>query len=151
MYGDLPYARAVGHVGEAAGVATEAGVTEGHDVPPAVLAGVLHWVRKGCVAGQDDPGDVLEEFRREALVGSKYCRNETCDVVGQLKDFKVCPQCKTARYWATRVRKRTGLRVDTRKVVVHSHISPEKVRVSAPSKACYIATKRTKMNLHAQL
>jgi len=34
MYEDRPYAREVGHVGEAAGIAASAGVTEGHDVPP---------------------------------------------------------------------------------------------------------------------
>ena len=33
MYGDNPYAREVGHVGEAAGVAESAGFMEGHDVP----------------------------------------------------------------------------------------------------------------------
>jgi len=27
-----------------------------------------------------------------------YCHNETCEIVGHRKDFKVCPQCKTARY-----------------------------------------------------
>jgi len=37
MYGDQPYAREVGHVGEAAGVTTSAGFMEGHDVPPDVL------------------------------------------------------------------------------------------------------------------
>ena len=37
MYIDTPYAREVGHVGEAAGIATPAGVMEGHDVPPDVL------------------------------------------------------------------------------------------------------------------
>jgi hypothetical protein len=37
MYWDLPYACEVGHVGEAAGDANSAGVTEGHDVPPDVL------------------------------------------------------------------------------------------------------------------
>jgi TPR repeat protein len=41
MYADLPYAREVGHVGEAAGAATPAGVMEGHDVPPDVLTGVV--------------------------------------------------------------------------------------------------------------
>jgi len=41
MYADYPYAREVGHVGEVAGVATSAGVTEGHDVPPDVLIGVV--------------------------------------------------------------------------------------------------------------
>ena len=98
MYTDLPYAGEVGHVEEAAGAATSAGVTESHDVPPAVLAGVLHWERKGCVTGQHDPFHVLGDFRREALVGGKYCHNEGCEVEGLLKEFKVCPQCKTARY-----------------------------------------------------
>jgi len=37
-------------------------------------------------------------FRSFALEGAKYCCNDGCEVVGQLKDFKVCPQCKTARY-----------------------------------------------------
>jgi len=40
MYGDEPYAREVGHVEEAAGVATSTGVMEGHDVPPDVLIDV---------------------------------------------------------------------------------------------------------------
>ena len=41
MYGDEPYAREVGHVGEAAGVATLAGLIEGHDVPLYVLTSVV--------------------------------------------------------------------------------------------------------------
>jgi hypothetical protein len=94
MYFDLPYAREVGHVGEAAGAARSAGVMEGHDVRPDVLASVVHWLRKGG----HQPVDELDKFRREALEGGHYCRNEGCEVVGQLKDFKVCPQCKTAWY-----------------------------------------------------
>ena len=47
MYGDHPYAREVGHVAEAAGVATSAGVKEGHDIPLDVMTGVVHWLRKG--------------------------------------------------------------------------------------------------------
>jgi len=47
MYTDEPYAREVGQVGEAAGIATSARVTEGHDVPPDVMTGVIHWLRKG--------------------------------------------------------------------------------------------------------
>jgi hypothetical protein len=93
MYRDEPYAREVGHVGEATGVATSAGVMEGHDVPPAVLIGVLHWLRKGGY-----PINMLDTFRSLALEGANFCHNEGCEVVGQLKDFKVCPQCKTARY-----------------------------------------------------
>jgi len=94
MYGDRPYAREVGHVGEAAGVTLPVGVMEGHDVPQDVLTGVVHWLRKGG----HNPIDELDELRSEALEGAPYCRNEGCEVVGLLKDFKVCPQCKTARY-----------------------------------------------------
>jgi TPR repeat protein len=94
MYEDAPYARQVGHVEEAAGVATSAGATEGHDVPPDVMIGVLHWLQKG---GADPVAD-LDVLRRVALEGFKYCHNDGCEVVGLLKDFKVCPQCKTARY-----------------------------------------------------
>jgi len=94
MYRDEPYAREIGHVGESAGVATSAGVTEAHDAPPDVLTGVLHWLRKGGSNAIDE----LDALRKEALEGSNYCYNEGCEVVGRLKDFKVCPQCKTARY-----------------------------------------------------
>jgi hypothetical protein len=97
MYLDLPYGREVGHVGEAAGVATSAGVMEGHDVPPDVLTDVLYWLRKGGYNSIDGIYK-LDEFRRMAVEGDKYCMNEGCEVVGVLKDFKVCPQCKTARY-----------------------------------------------------
>ena len=49
MYEDWPHAREVGHVGEAAKVATPAGVTEEHDVPSDVLIDVVHWLRnRGC-------------------------------------------------------------------------------------------------------
>jgi len=40
----------------------------------------------------------FDRFRRQALEGANYCRNDGCQVVGLLKEFKVCPQCKTARY-----------------------------------------------------
>jgi len=95
MYGDKPYAREVGHVAEAAGVAASAGFMEGHDVPPDVLTGVVYWLRKG---GHDPLALWLDWLRTRAQEGAKYCLNEGCEVVGQLKDFKVCPQCKTARY-----------------------------------------------------
>jgi len=95
MYGDRPYAREVGHVEEAAGAATSAGVMDGHDVPPAVMTGVLHWLRKG---GNPHPVGMLGALRSMALEGGTFCRNDGCEVVGHLKDFKVCPQCKTARY-----------------------------------------------------
>ena len=82
-------------MGEAAGVATSAGVIEGrHNVPPDVLTSVVHWLRKGG----HNPSAELEELRRESLEGAEYCQNEGCEVKGRLKDFKVCPLCKTARY-----------------------------------------------------
>jgi len=59
---------------------------------------VASTVHQSLVAGQRDPFDELELFRIGALEGSMYCENVGCEVVGQLKDFKVCPQCKTARY-----------------------------------------------------
>jgi len=94
VYGDEPYARDVGHVGEASGVATSARVMEGHDVPPDVLTGVVYWLRKG---GHNLVVNIVC-FRKMAQDGAKYCVNDGCEVVGHLKDFKVCPQCKTARY-----------------------------------------------------
>jgi len=94
MYGDRPYAREVGHVEEAARVATSDGVMEGHDVPPEVLVDVVHWLRKGG----HNLSAALNICRRIALEGSNYCHNDGCQVVGHRKDFKVCPQCKTARY-----------------------------------------------------
>jgi hypothetical protein len=93
MYGDGPYAREVGHVGDAARVATSDVVTEGHDVPLDVLTSVVHWLLKGGY----NPVDKLDGFRREALEGYAYCHNDGCQVVGLPKEFKVCPQYKTAR------------------------------------------------------
>jgi hypothetical protein len=98
MYMNQTHAREVGHAEEAAGVAASAGVTEVHDVPPDVLTGVLHWLQLGCVTGQPSALEKLTDFRREAMEGYMYCNVETCKVVGFLKDFKVCPQCRTARY-----------------------------------------------------
>jgi len=94
MYRDRPYAREVGHVVGAAGVATSAGVMEGLVVPSDVLTGVVHWLRKGG----GNTVDELDEFHTRALEGAMNCVNDGCAVVGLLKEFKVCPQCKTARY-----------------------------------------------------
>jgi TPR repeat protein len=93
-YLDLPYAREVGHVEAAAGVAAPVGVMQGHDVPRDVLTSVVHWLRNGG----DRAVETLDEFRRGALEGDTHCHNEGCEVVGHLRGFKVCPQCKTARY-----------------------------------------------------
>ena len=94
MYEDHPYAREVGRVGEAAGAATSAGVMEGHDVPSDALIDVVHWLERG----KHNALDALDELRTVALEGHNYCCNDGCKVVGHLKEFKVCPQCKTARY-----------------------------------------------------
>jgi hypothetical protein len=66
MYMDLPYAREVGHAGEAAGVATPAGVMEGHDVSPDVLTSVVYWLRKG---GHDAVGEPSTDFAEERWRG----------------------------------------------------------------------------------
>jgi hypothetical protein len=92
MYHDYPYAREIGHVSEAAGVAASSGGVEGHDVPPDVLNDVVHWYRKG---GHDPVFDM--QVPQTRVEGSRYCVNEGCEVVGHLKDFKVCPQCKVGR------------------------------------------------------
>jgi len=119
MYADQPYAREVGLVVEAAGAASSAGVMEGHDVPPDVLTGVVYWLQKG---GHDIVAE-LEFSRRAALEGGRYCCNDRCEVKRQLKDFKVCPQCKTARYcgdacqkqdWTTGGHKETCGKFDTK-------------------------------------
>jgi len=132
MYKAKPYAREVGQVREPARVATPAGFMEGHDVPPDVMTGVVHWYRKG---GSLDPSDLLDELRRRMLEGDKYCHNEGCEVVGHLKEFKVCPQCKSARYCATRARNKTGHPVSTRRRVAHSQLKQSKSKVSAPAHA----------------
>jgi hypothetical protein len=62
---------------------------------------VVYWLQKGCVmcvTGEPTPLDYLEKFRREEVEGGAYCVNDGCEVVGHRKDFKVCPQCKIARY-----------------------------------------------------
>jgi hypothetical protein len=75
---DMYLARELGHVVEAAEVARSAGGMEGHDVPPDVLTGVVHWLRKG----DHDPVRNLQVYRRAALEGGMYCYNETCRVRG---------------------------------------------------------------------
>jgi hypothetical protein len=127
MYEDCPYAREVGHVGEATGVTSSAegmrGGMGGHDVPPDVLTGVLHWM----VQGGYNPIAGLNELRRRAEEGNKYCVNDGCEVLGHRKDFKVCPQCKTAR--APRVRNSTGPRVGTEKSAVDPNIGGESLHL----------------------
>jgi hypothetical protein len=107
---------------EVTGVAMSAADIEGHDVPPEVLTSVVHWLRKRGVTGGPSVLDYLEAFRRAALEGAPYCDNDGCDGVGHLKDFKVCPQCKAARYLAMRARNRIGQRVGTRQRAAHPQV-----------------------------
>jgi hypothetical protein len=47
IYQDRPYAREIGRVEEAAGIAASVGIfTEGHDVALDVLDGMVYWVAK---------------------------------------------------------------------------------------------------------
>ena len=102
IYADLPYAREIGLVPALAGLATPAGVMEVHDVSSDVLTSVVHWLRQSCATGQRglSLNEELDVLRRKALEGAKYCYTDGCQFMGQLqlKDFKYCPQCKTARY-----------------------------------------------------
>jgi hypothetical protein len=59
-----------------------------------ILMVVSHWLLKAV----PDPLQELEKFRIEALEGAKFCYNDGCEVVGHMKDFKLCPQCRRARY-----------------------------------------------------
>jgi len=62
---------------------------------------------------------VVDMFCTIALEGAECCLNDGCEVVDHLKDFKLCPPCKTVRYCAMRVRNRTAQRVGTRQRVAH--------------------------------
>ena len=130
MYGDWPYARDVGRVEEAAGAAASAGFMDGHDVPADVLADVVFWMQKGCVTGQYHLSEELHGFRKEALEGARFCANDGCEVVGHLKDFKVCPQCKTARYCGDECQKQDWTTGGTRQGVAHSQGSGFKIQGS---------------------
>jgi len=132
MYIDQPYAREVGHVGEDAVLATPAEAMEGHDVPPDVFTSVIHWLLKGCATGQADPNVSLDTLRRVALEGGKYCSNDGCEVVGHPKDFKVCPQCKTARYCGAECQKEDWT-TGGHKATCGTHWQNHSTKMSAPA------------------
>jgi len=104
LYHDYPYAREVGHTELATGDicadlcgGAEPGLSrvKGHgDVPADVMTSVIQWMLRGG----HNPLTEIDACRSVAVEGGQYCRNDGCEVVGQLKDFKVCPQCKAARY-----------------------------------------------------
>jgi TPR repeat protein len=70
MYGDQPYAREVGHVGEAAGVAGTAGVVEGHDLPPDVLTSVEFGCRRGDIIQSTCSAGYAEKCWRGACIAA---------------------------------------------------------------------------------
>ena len=74
-------------MGEAAWAASSDGVMEGHDIPPNVLTGVVHWLHKGG----HDPVDKLGWVRKVALEGSNYCHNDGCEVVGTDEGLQTLP------------------------------------------------------------
>ena len=105
MYTDTPYARIVGFVEDTTEVPLPHGFDIFHivppdfDLPPAVLIDVVYWLQKGhCYHNDSELFHLLFEFRRAIEEGMPYCDNEGCKVVGNLKEFKVCPQCKTVRF-----------------------------------------------------
>jgi len=102
MYMDQPYAREIGHVREVARVAevdTAVGDTANvHDVHPNVFSSVVHWLQKGDGYRGLDPLTALDTLRDMAQQGAPFCQNDGCEVVGHLKEFKVCPLCKVVRY-----------------------------------------------------
>jgi len=89
-------ARELGHKEDAAAAAAAAGFVtpSGHDVPPGVFAVIAYWLSKG---GYDSKEQILG-FRSRAVEGAMYCYNEGCEVIGQMKDFKICPRCRVNRY-----------------------------------------------------
>mmetsp|Transcript_36716 Transcript_36716/g.90665 ORF Transcript_36716/g.90665 Transcript_36716/m.90665 type:complete len:164 (-) Transcript_36716:49-540(-) len=117
MYQDQPHAREAGDAGfEMSAWDSTAGdiMLMGHDVPPDVLADVVHWIH----ASGHDPVAYLQQFLRQAVLGAKLCSNDGCEVVGHPKDFKLCAKCKTARYcgaacqkldWTTGHREKCGV------------------------------------------
>ena len=89
-------AQAWAEVETEAGAEAAAHASGGHDIPQEVLENVVYWLQKGgsnsCLV------DELDFFRKRVQEGAKHCYNEGCEVVGHPKDFKVCPQCRAARY-----------------------------------------------------
>jgi len=93
---DRPYAREFGYVAEAQ-IAPWDGMIEGHDVPHDVLNNIVHFL----LQGGHQPDALInfsDSLREKVLEGAKWCCNDGCEVVGERKEFKVCPQCKTMRY-----------------------------------------------------
>jgi hypothetical protein len=79
------------------------------------------------------PSNVLDNFRRASLEGAKFCQNETCEVVGLLKEFKVCPQCKTARYCGDACQKQDWIAGGHKEMCGTFHYRSKSTKLSAPA------------------
>jgi TPR repeat protein len=122
MYLDLPYARRLGKV--IALEPSQALRAKHGALPKRVLASVIWWLqpqepivrtvspsiprmeetdeRTRLLSIDPDAtlliSSALDMLYENAHAGTRFCHNIGCGVIGPLKAFKVCPQCKTARY-----------------------------------------------------
>lgn len=101
MYRDSPYARTVGLVEDTTCISIPSEFRKKYsiptDFPQDILTSVVYWLRKGGSCEERHEGD-FQFFRTIVTEGLAYCDNEGCEVVRLLQTFKVCPQCKTARF-----------------------------------------------------
>lgn len=114
MHTDRPYARKVGFVVGAEEVGHEV-FTQGHDVPPAVLASMVHWIRKAALV---DPRRVLCVYRDFAIKGPVVCYCTTSGVGSSpITGNAECVRSAGWRVTAARFAgKMTGARVGTRRL-----------------------------------
>jgi len=109
LYLGQPYAREVGHVREADAAVTSDGVMEGHDVPRDAFISVVHWLLKGCTAGEriTNPLDDLEggglhsstfRFNLSAFCGIgaafRGCSGDVQGVSGGIAGCEGCILCQ---------------------------------------------------------
>jgi TPR repeat protein len=82
---------------EVASALAELYIKDGHDIPKDVMTSILLWLHRGEVKN-DSVSQTLNAFKEASTVGSEFCYNDNCTVKGLLKQFKVCPNCRTAHY-----------------------------------------------------
>ena len=106
-------------MGEAAGVAASAGITEGHDVPTDVLTGVLFGCgRGGMIQSTDSTASVQKRLSGISIAATTGAR---LWAISRISGF--ARNAREPGTAATRVRKRTGMRVGTRRRVAQSKVS----------------------------
>jgi len=110
MYADLPYAREVGHVGEAAGVAASVGVVEGHDVPPDVLTSVV----LGCGRGDISQSTRLTSYADKRWRGVSIATTTGAKLRAFRRTSRFARNARPPGTAATHVRHRIGRRVGTK-------------------------------------